>query len=108
MVIKASNFALSDAFEASVPKLCAGRPSYRQSEARGSNEVKVLKDGPHVAFAPPQIPRRGFSPGVDPQGRRPAQYRFLGDQSADSRARERAWRADLRAHATALAIDGDG
>jgi hypothetical protein len=39
MVIKASNFALSDAFEASVPKLCAGRSSYRQIEAYGRDDT---------------------------------------------------------------------
>src|SRR5580704_18201435 len=98
MVIKASNFALSDAFEASVPKLCAGRSSYRQNEARGSHGAKAVKDEANVAFATAQIPRRSFPLGLDPQGGRPAQCRVLGDQSADSRARERAWRADLRAH----------
>src|SRR5580704_6418357 len=108
MVIKASNFALSDAFEASVPKLCAGRPSYRQSEAHGGNEANAVKDGPYVAFATAQIPRRSVPPGVDPQGSRPAQYCVVGDQSTNSRAGERAWCADLRAHAAALAIDCDG
>src|SRR5580704_7189692 len=108
MLIKASNFAFSDAFEASVPKLCAGRSSYRQSEARGSNEANAVKDETNVAFATAQIPRRSVPPGVNPEGSRPAQYRFFGNQSANSRARERAWRADLRAHAAALAIDGDG
>jgi hypothetical protein len=39
MVIKASNFALNDAFEASVPKLCAGRSSYRQIEAGGRDDT---------------------------------------------------------------------
>src|SRR5580704_14833453 len=108
MLTKASNCALSDAFEASVPKLCAGRSSYWQIEAGAGEDTLSVKDGTNVAFATAQIPRRSFSPGFDPQGRWPAQYRFLGDQSADSRARERAWRADLRAHAAALAIDGDG
>src|SRR5580693_1528339 len=108
MIIKASNFALSDAFEASVPKLCAGRPSYRQIEVGGCDHTPSVKDETSVAFATAQIPRRSFPLGVDPQGRRSAQYRFLGDQSANSRARERAWRADFRTHAAALAIDGDG
>src|SRR5580704_18719064 len=108
MVIKASNFALSDAFEASVPKLCAGRSSYRQSEAQGGNEANAVKDGRHVAFSTAQIPRRSVPPGVDPQGRRPAQYRVVGDQSANSRAGERAWRTDLRTHAAAPAVDRNG
>src|SRR5580698_5020489 len=108
MVIKASNFALSDAFKASMPKLCAGRPSYRQSEVHGSDDANAVKDGLHVAFTIAQIPRRSVPPGVDPQGRRPAQCRFLGNQSANSRNRERTWRADLRAYAAAFAIDGDG
>jgi hypothetical protein len=56
MLIKASNFALSDAFEASVPKLCAGRSSYWQREARHGNETNAVKDKTHVAFATAQIP----------------------------------------------------
>jgi hypothetical protein len=66
MLIKASNFALSDAFEASVPKLCAGRSSYWQREAPHGNETNAVKDTTYVAFATAQIPRRGFPLGVDP------------------------------------------
>ena len=46
-------------------------------------------------------------PGLDPQGGGPAQCRVVGDQSANSGAGERAWRADFRAHAAAPAADRD-
>jgi hypothetical protein len=38
-VNKSIKFVLDDAFKASVPKLCAGRPSYRQAEANDSDAV---------------------------------------------------------------------